>query len=75
MQESKQGIVIIETIFCGVLYIETWGVLSYVLDSVNIWMPQERKQGTVIVETIFCYLCHLNLVSFIVHARFTCVTF
>ena len=50
MQESKQGIVIIETIFCGVLYIETWGVLSYVLDSVSFWMPQlilmhKRRRG------------------------------
>ena len=36
---------------------------------------KKREQGTVIVETVFCYLRHLNLVSFIVHSRFTCVTF
>ena len=44
MQESKQGTVIIETVFCGVLYIETWWGLWYVLDlgrlHSSIWMPQ-----------------------------------
>ena len=51
MQESNQGIVIIETIFCGVLYIELGDrVLSYVLDSVSFWMPQlilmhKRRRG------------------------------
>ena len=36
---------------------------------------EQSEQGTVSVETIFSNHCNLNLVSFIVHPRFTCVPF
>ena len=36
---------------------------------------EQSERGTVSVETTFCNQCNLNLVSFIVRPRFTCVTF
>ena len=36
---------------------------------------EQSEQGTVNIETAFCNHCNVNLVSFIVQPRFTCVPF